>query len=50
MELYPQYLFTASYILYSPAWDLDTIPQTQAIKETPRTRKNIAFMRVFSVF
>lgn len=25
-------------------------PQTQAIKETPRTRKNIEFMRVFGVF
>ena len=43
---------------YSPAWDLGTIwapftekaPLTQAIKETPRTRKNIEFMRVSGVF
>jgi hypothetical protein len=43
---------------YSPAWDLGTIwapftakaPQTQAIKETPRTRKNVVFMRVSGVF
>ena len=42
----------------SPAWDLGTIwapftekaPLTQAIKETPRTRKNIEFMRVSGVF
>lgn len=43
---------------YSPAWDLGTIwaplaenaPPKQAIKETPRTRKNIVFMRVSGVF
>lgn len=43
---------------YSPAWDLGTIwapftekaPLIQAIKETPRTRKNIEFMRVSGVF
>ena len=43
---------------YSPAWDLGTIwapftakaPPTQAIKETPRTRKNVVFMRVSGVF
>ena len=43
---------------YSPAWDLGTIwapftekaPLTQAIKETPRTRKNVVFMRVSGVF
>ena len=43
---------------YSPAWDLSTIwapftakaPPTQAIKETPRTRKNVVFMRVSGVF
>ena len=43
---------------HSPAWDLGTIwaplaenaPPKQAIKETPRTRKNIVFMRVSGVF
>lgn len=43
---------------YSPAWDLGTIwaplaenaPPKQAIKETPRTRKSIVFMRVSGVF
>lgn len=46
------------YIENSPAWDLGTIwapftekaPLIQAIKETPRTRKNIEFMRVSGVF
>ena len=43
---------------YSHAWDFGTIwapftekaPLTQAIKETPRTRKSIEFMRVSGVF
>ena len=51
-------LTPAMVAFYSPAWDLGTIwaplaenaPPKQAIKETPRTRKNIVFMRVSGVF
>ena len=51
-------LYRFLYRLYSPAWDLGTIwapftekaPPTEATKETPRTRKNVEFMRVSGVF